>query len=88
MKGIMRFGKKGKLVPRYIRPFPIFKRVRKVAYQSDLLEDLKEIHSVFHVLLLKRYILDESHVLKSELVQIDPKLSYEERPIVIGNRQV
>ena len=72
MKGIMRFGKKGKLAPRYIGPFPIVKRVRKVAYKLELPEDLKVIYLVFHMSLLKKYIIDKSHILKSESVQIDP----------------
>ena len=79
MKGIMRFGKKGKLALRYIGPFPIVKRIERVAYKLKLLENLKVIHLVFHVSLLKKYILNESHILKSESIQVDPKLTYEER---------
>ena len=68
MKGIMKFGKKGKLVPRYIGPFPIVKRVRKVTYKLDFPEDLKPIHLIFHVSLVNKHILDESYVLKSDSV--------------------
>ena len=66
MKGIMRFGKKGKLAPRYIGPFPIVKRIGKVANKLELLESLKTIHPAFHVSLLKKYVPNESHILKSE----------------------
>ena len=86
MKGIMRFGKKGKLAPRYIGPFAIVKRFKKVAYKLELPEDLKVIHLIFHVFLLKKYVLNKSHILMSESVQIDPKLSYEEKPIAIVDR--
>ena len=49
---------------------------------------LKAIRPVFHVSLLNKYVLDESHILKNESVQIDPKLSYKERSIAIIDRQV
>ena len=52
----------------------------------DLLEDLMAIHLVFHVSLLRKYILDELHVPKGEPIQIEQKLSYEEKPIMIINR--
>ena len=71
----MRFDKNGNLAPRYIGPFPIIKRVEKVVYKLDFPEELKAIHLVFHVSLLKKYIPNESHVLKTESVQINPKLS-------------
>ena len=68
MKGIMRFRKKGKLAPRYIGPFQIVKRVRKVTIKLELPEDLKAIHMVFHMSLLKKYVPNESHILMSESV--------------------
>ena len=80
MKGIMRFCKKGKLVLRYIGPFPIVKRFKKVTYKLDLPKDLKAIHLIFHVSLSK-YILDESYVLKSKLIQIDPKFPMRKDPL-------
>ena len=68
MKGVMRFGKKGKLSPRYIGLLPIVKRIGKVTHKLDLPEDVKAIHPIFHESLLKKYILDEFHALKSESV--------------------
>ena len=88
MKGIMRFNKKGKLAPKYIGPFPIVKRMGRVVYKLKLLENLKVGHPVFDVSLLKKYILDKSQILKSESIQVDPKLTYEERPIAIVDQQV
>ena len=63
MKGVMRFGKKGKLALRYIRHFKILERVGRVTYQLALLLNLSQVHSVFHVSMFKKYILDHSHVL-------------------------
>ena len=64
MKGVMRFGKKGKLTPRYIGPFEIRSRVDEVAYRLVLLQELSRIHPVFHVSMLQKYIFDPSHVLQ------------------------
>ena len=66
MKGVIRFNKKGKLAPHYIGPFLISKRIGKASYQLELLESIKVIHLVFHVSLLRKYVLDESHVSKDE----------------------
>ena len=64
MKGVMRFGKKGKLAPRYIGPFEIRSRVGEVAYRLILPHELSRIHPVFHVSMLRKYISDPSHVLQ------------------------
>ena len=59
----MRFGKKGKLAPRYIGPFEIRSKVGEVAYKLILPLELSRIHLVFHVLMLRKYISDPSYVL-------------------------
>ena len=55
MKGVMRFGKRGKLSPRYIAPFEVLKRVGEVAYELAFPPGLSGVHPVFHVSMLKRY---------------------------------
>ncbi|KAL5579039.1 hypothetical protein UlMin_011481 [Ulmus minor] len=82
MKGVMRFGRKGKLSPRFIGPFEILKRVGKAAYQLALPPSLSGVHNVFHVSMLKKYVSDPSHVLEEAPVEIDEKLSYEEKTSV------
>ena len=72
MKGIMRFGKKGKLSPRFICPHKILEKVRNVAYRLTLPRELSCVHNVFHVSMLSRYILDPSHVLSQEPLGLDP----------------
>ncbi|XP_024032966.1 uncharacterized protein LOC112095368 [Morus notabilis] len=87
MKGVMRFGQKGKLSPRYIRPFEILKRVGKLAYELALPPPLSSIHDTFHVSMLRKYIADPSHVLKYEALELKPNLSYEEKPVQILDRR-
>ena len=83
MKEIMRFGKKGKLAPRYIGPFEIKSRVGKVAYRLVLSPELSRIHPVFHVSMLRKYIPDPSHVLQPQTVEISEDLTYEKYPMAI-----
>ena len=63
-KGVSRFGKKGKLSPRYIGPYEILERIGPVAYRLALPPELLGIHDVFHVSMLRRYRSDPSHVLQ------------------------
>ncbi|CAM8936916.1 unnamed protein product [Rhodiola kirilowii] len=88
MKGVMRFGKKGKLSPRFIGPFEIMERVGNVAYKLALPPTLSSVHPVFHVSMLRKYISDPSHVLEYEGVQMDDTLTYDEQPEAILDRQV
>ena len=69
-KGIMRFGKKGKLSPRFIGPFEILERVGDLAYCLALPPNLLSVHNVFHVSMLRKYIFDPTHVLSYDLLEI------------------
>ncbi|XP_049414888.1 uncharacterized protein LOC125877704 [Solanum stenotomum] len=88
MKCVLRFGKKGKLSPRYIGPYEILARVGVVAYRVALPLQLSSVHSVFHVSMLRKYIPDPSHVLKASNIQLDENLTYEEEPMFIMDKQV
>ena len=81
MKGVMRFGKKGKLSPRYIGLFEILESIGKVAYKLALPSELSDVHNVFHVSMLWKYILDPSHVLESKPIEVREDLTYEEQPV-------
>ena len=87
MKGVMRFGKKGKLSPRYTGPFEILERVGKVAYRLALPPELSSMHDVFHVSMLKKYISDPSHILHQEPVEVQTDMTYEEKPVRILDRE-
>ena len=78
---MVRFGKRGKLSPRYIGPFEIVERVGPVAYRLDLPEELSRVHNVFHISMLRKYIPDPSHVLKALEIELRDDLSYEEQPV-------
>ena len=82
-KGVLRFGKKGKLSPRYMGPYEIVERIGKVAYRLRLPPELARIHDVFHVSMLRKYIADHSHVLRDQPVELKEDLTYEERPVQI-----
>ncbi|KAJ4717010.1 Retrotransposon protein, putative, Ty3-gypsy subclass [Melia azedarach] len=87
MKGVMRFGKKGKLSPRFIGPFEILERIGDVAYQFALPPSLSGVHNVFHVSMLRKYIPSSEHVIRYELLHLREDLTYEETPIQILDRK-
>ncbi|WMV07670.1 hypothetical protein MTR67_001055 [Solanum verrucosum] len=88
MKGVMRFGKKGKLSPRYIGPYRIVKRVGNVAYELELQQELAVVHPVFHISMLKKCIGNPTLNLPTEKIRITDNLSYEEIAVKILDRQV
>ncbi|KAJ9189065.1 hypothetical protein P3X46_000398 [Hevea brasiliensis] len=88
MKGVMRFGKKCKLAPRYIGPFEVTDRVGAVAYQLELPPNLSHVHPVFHISMLRKYIPDPSHVLQPDVIELKENLTFEEQPVAIVDYQV
>ena len=70
MKGVKRFGKKGKLSPQFIGPFEILDKVGVVAYKLALPPALADSHNVFHISMMHRYVSDPSHVLKYDTIAL------------------
>ncbi|WMV23727.1 hypothetical protein MTR67_017112 [Solanum verrucosum] len=81
MKGVMRFGKKGKHSPWYIGPYKISIRVGSVDYELELPQQLAAVHPVFHICMLKKYIGNPSLIIPTEDIGIKDSLSYEEIPV-------
>ena len=80
---MVRFGKRGKLAPRYIGPFKILERVDTVAYRLALPPRLSGVHEVFHVSMLRKYTLDAAHVVDWGGIVVDTDGTLEKGPVRI-----
>ncbi|GJT63717.1 putative reverse transcriptase domain-containing protein [Tanacetum coccineum] len=87
-KGVVHFGKRGKLNPRYVGPFKVIERVRTVTYKLELPQQLSRVHNTFHVLNLKKCLSDESLVILLEELRVDDKLHFVEEPIEVMDREI
>ena len=79
--GLMRFGKSGKLSPRFIGPFELLERIGEVGYRLALPPQLSRVHDVFRISMLWKYEPDPSHVLDWTELEVDEDASYEDRPV-------
>ncbi|GJY24503.1 hypothetical protein Tco_0398161 [Tanacetum coccineum] len=87
-KGIVRFGKRGKLNPMYVGPFKVIERVGTVAYKLELPQQLSRVHNTFYVSNLKKCLSDESLVILLEELRVDDKLHFMEKPIEVMDREI
>ncbi|GJY47391.1 putative reverse transcriptase domain-containing protein [Tanacetum coccineum] len=85
-KGVVRFGKKEKLAPRFVRPFEIVEKVGLVAYRLRLLEELNGVHDTFHVSNLKKCLDYPTLQVPLDEIQVDVKLNFMEEPMEILER--
>ncbi|GKF23817.1 putative reverse transcriptase domain-containing protein, partial [Tanacetum coccineum] len=87
-KGVVHFGKWGKLNPRYVGPFKVLEKVREVAYKLELPEELSRVHNTFHVSNLKKCHADEPLNIPLDGLHLDDKLHFVEEPLEIMCREV
>ncbi|GKD33261.1 putative reverse transcriptase domain-containing protein [Tanacetum coccineum] len=85
-KGVIRFGKQGKLNPRYIGPFKVLAKVGTIAYRLELPQ--QRVHSMFHVSNLKKCLSDEPLAIPLDEIHIDDKLHFVEEPVEIMDHEV
>nr|GEV70003.1 putative reverse transcriptase domain-containing protein [Tanacetum cinerariifolium] len=87
-RGVVRFGKRGKLNPRYVGPFKVLERIREVAYKLNLPKELSRVHNTFHVSNLKKCHDDEPLAVPLDGLHFDDKLHFVEEPVEIVDREV
>ena len=86
-RGVVRFGKRGKLSPRYIEPFEILEIKGSITCWLALLPSLSGVHKVFHVSMLRKYIPDPAHVVDWGVIVVDIDETFEEGPMSIMDRR-
>jgi hypothetical protein len=87
MKGVCRFGIKGKLAARYIGLYPIIDKYGPTSYQVELLARLSGVHNVFHVSQLKRCLKPLADVVIEDTIPLEPDLTYKAHPLKVLDQQ-
>ena len=87
-RGVVKFGKRGKLSPRFIEPFEILERVGTVAYRLTLPPSMSGVHEVFHVSMLRRYTPYPAHVVDWGEIEVDTDGTFEEGLVCIMDSRV
>nr|GEU39389.1 reverse transcriptase domain-containing protein [Tanacetum cinerariifolium] len=87
-KGVVCFGKRGKLNPRYVGPFKVIGRVETIAYKLELPQQLSQVHNMFHMSNLKKCLSDESLMIPLEELHVDDKLYFVEKPVEVMDHEI
>nr|GEY74192.1 putative reverse transcriptase domain-containing protein [Tanacetum cinerariifolium] len=87
-KWVVRFGRRGKLNPRYVGPFRVLEKVGTVAYKLELPQELSRVHNTFHVSNLKKRYSDDPLTMPLDGLRIDDQLQFIEEPVMIMDREV
>ncbi|GJS86679.1 putative reverse transcriptase domain-containing protein [Tanacetum coccineum] len=87
-KGVVRFGKRGKLNPRYVGPFKVLEKVGSIAYKLEIPQELSRVHNTFHVSNRKKCYSDEPLAIPLEGLHVDDKIRFVEEPVEIMDREV
>ncbi|GJV16285.1 putative reverse transcriptase domain-containing protein [Tanacetum coccineum] len=86
-KGVVHFGKEGKLAPRFVGPFEIVEKVGHVVYWLDLIEEFNSVHDTFHVSNLKKCLADPTLQVPLDEIRVDAKLNFVEEPVEILEKE-
>ncbi|GJZ48898.1 hypothetical protein Tco_0603088 [Tanacetum coccineum] len=87
-KGVVRFGKRGKLNPRYVGPFKVIERVKMVAYKLELPQQLSRVQNTFHASNLKKCLSDESLMIPLEELHVHDNLHFVEEPVEVMDHEI
>ncbi|GKD62841.1 hypothetical protein Tco_1304949 [Tanacetum coccineum] len=87
-KGVVCFGKRGKLNPRYVGPFKVLEQVGSVAYKLELPQELRRVHNTFHVSNLKKCHADKPLAVLLDGLHFDDNIQFVEEPIEIMDQEV
>ncbi|GJZ54710.1 hypothetical protein Tco_0609595 [Tanacetum coccineum] len=87
-KGVVHFGKRGKLNPRYVGPFKVLEKVGSVAYKLELPQELSRVHNTFHISNLKMCYADEPLAIPLDRLHFDDKLYFVEELVEIMDREI
>ncbi|GKE18712.1 hypothetical protein Tco_1426289 [Tanacetum coccineum] len=87
-KGVVHFGKQGKLNPRYAGPFKVLAKVGKITYKMEFPQELSRVHHTFHVSNLKKCYADEPLVMPLEGIHVGDKLQFVEEPVEIMEQEI
>ena len=82
-RGVVRFGKRGKLLSRFVGPFKILERVGTVTYRLVLLPSMSGVHEVYHFSMLRKYTPDPAHVVDWGQIEVDTDGTFKEGPVCI-----
>ena len=80
-RGVVRFGKRWKLLPRFVVPFEILERVGIIAYRLALPPSMSGVHEVFRVSMLRKYTPDPAHVVDRGQIEVNTEGTFEEGPV-------
>ena len=89
LKSVIRFGRKGKLAPRFVGPFPVLEQIGNLAYKVELPEKMAGVHNVFHVSQLRKFVHDPSATITPDQlddIEVEPEAVGNRRPMrIVGN---
>ncbi|XP_019057445.1 PREDICTED: uncharacterized protein LOC109116461 [Tarenaya hassleriana] len=88
MRGHARFGQGGKLNPRYISHYPVIAKVGAVAYRLGLPSELDNVHDVFHISMIRKYVVDPSYMIQPQELEFTSAMRFRDEPLQIVDQKI